>query len=60
MRENPLRRCSDRAWPSVLSRSMKTISVRGTITSRTIVSPSSKTDRTISRSPGSMTLRCSR
>ena len=39
---------------------MNTISVRGTITSRTMVSPSSNTDRTISRSPGSMTLRCSR
>jgi hypothetical protein len=35
---------------------MNTTSVRGTITSRTIVSPSSKTEWIISRSPDSMTL----
>jgi hypothetical protein len=34
--------------------SMNTMSVRGTMTSLTMVSPSSKTERTISRSPGSM------
>ena len=34
---------------------MKTMSVRGTITSRTIVSPSSNTEWIISRSPDSMT-----
>ena len=31
-------------WRSVLCRSMKTMSVRGTITSRTMVSPSSNTE----------------
>ena len=43
------------AWRRVLFRSMKTTSVRGTITSRTIVSPSSKTEWIIARSPDSMT-----
>ncbi len=38
---------------------MKTTSVRGTITSRTIVSPSSKTEWIICRSPDSMTLEAS-
>ena len=38
---------------------MNTMSVRGTITSRTMVSPSSNTEWIISRSSGSMTLRCS-
>ena len=54
MREKPLRSASDSAWSRVLSRSMNTMSVRGTMTSRTIVSPSSNTERTISRSPGSI------
>ena len=44
------------AWRSVFVRSMKTTSVRGTITSRTRVSPSSKTEWIICRSPDSMTL----
>ena len=44
------------AWRSVFVRSMKTTSVRGTITSRTRVSPSSKTEWIIWRSPDSMTL----
>ena len=56
IREKPLRRASDIAWRSVLVRSMKTTSVRGTITSRTMVSPSSKTEWIICRSPDSMTL----
>ena len=55
MRLKPLRSASDIAWRSVLWRSMKTTSVRGTITSRTIVSPSSKTEWIIARSPDSMT-----
>ena len=55
IRLKPLRRASDMAWRSVLWRSMKTTSVRGTITSRTIVSPSSKTEWIIARSPDSMT-----
>ena len=38
---------------------MNTMSVRGTMTSRTRVSPSSKTEWIISRSSGSMTLRSS-
>ena len=60
IREKPLRRASDSAWCSVLSRSMNTMSVRGTMTSRTRVSPSSKTEWIIFRSPGSMTRRRSR
>ncbi len=44
MREKPERSPSDSAWRSVLLRSMKTISVRGTITSFAKVSPSSKTE----------------
>ena len=59
IREKPLRSARDRAWDAVLPRSTKTMSVRGTITSRTIVSPSSNTEWIISRSPGSMTWRCS-
>ena len=54
MRQKPERRASDSAWRSVLSRSMKTTSVRGTITSRTIVSPSSKTEWIIARSRSSI------
>ena len=42
--ECPLRTASDVACPAVLSLSIHTISVRGTITSRAGVSPSSKTD----------------
>jgi len=41
-RVNPVRRASARAWRTVLVRSIQTISVRGTITSRATVSPSSK------------------
>ena len=59
IREKPLRRASESAWRSVLSRSTKTMSVRGTITSRTIVSPSSNTEWIMARAPGSMTWRCS-
>src|SRR3954447_548147 len=55
MRLNPLRSASDIACRSVLLRSMKTTSVRGTMTSRAMVSPSSKTEWIISRSPDSMT-----
>ena len=44
IRECPLRTASDVAWPAVLSSSIHTISVRGTITSRAGVSPSSNTD----------------
>ena len=55
IREKPLRRARDSAWRSVLSRSMDTMSVRGTITSRTRVSPSSKTEWIIWRSSASMT-----
>ena len=55
MRENPERRNSDIAERSVFSPSMVTMSVRGTMTSRATVSPSSKTEWIISRSPASMT-----
>ena len=55
MRLKPLRSASDIACRSVLLRSMNTTSVRGTMTSRTIVSPSSKTEWIIARSPDSMT-----
>ena len=54
MRLKPLRSASDIAWRSVLCRSMNTTSVRGTMTSRTIVSPSSKTEWIITRSRSSM------
>ena len=60
IREKPLRRASESACSTVLSRSMKTMSVRGTMTSRTMVSPSSNTEWTIWRSPGSMPVRRSR
>ena len=60
MREKPLRRARESACSTVLSLSMNTMSVRGTMTSRAMVSPSSNTERTISRSPGSMPVRRSR
>ena len=44
-------------WRRFLCRSMKTTSLRGTITSRTMVSPSSKTEWIIFRSPDSITRR---
>src|SRR6516164_8384002 len=59
IREKPLRSARDSTWRTFLSRSAKTMSVRGTITSRTIVSPSSNTEWIIARSSGSMTLRSS-
>src|SRR5215472_16546561 len=55
IREKPLRSASDSAWRTVLSCSTNTMSVRGTMTSRTIVSPSSNTEWIIWRSPGSIT-----
>ncbi|SKU14581.1 Uncharacterised protein [Mycobacteroides abscessus subsp. abscessus] len=58
MRECPLRTASDVAWPAVLSLSIHTISVRGTITSRAGVSPSSNTDWIIRRSSSATTPRC--
>jgi hypothetical protein len=54
IREKPERRARVRAWRIVLYRSMTTRSVRGTITSRTSVSPSSKTECTIRRSSSSI------
>src|SRR5215470_12773813 len=60
IREKPLRSARDNTWRTFLSRSAKTMSVLGTMTSRTIVSPSSNTEWIIARSPGSMTLRSSR
>ena len=54
MREKPERSASDRPWRSVLSCSIHTISVRGTITSLTMVSPSSKTEWIMRRSPASI------
>ncbi len=54
MRENPERRARVRACRMVLKRSMVTRSVRGTMTSRTSVSPSSKTECTIRRSSSSI------
>ncbi len=59
IRLKPLRRASASAWRTVLSRSMKTMSVRGTITPRTSVSPSSNTEWIICRSSCSMTWRSS-
>ena len=53
-REKPERRNSDMVWRRFLCRSTKTTSLRGTITSRTVVSPSSKTEWIILRSPDSM------
>ena len=53
-REKPERRNSDIVWRRFLWRSMKTTSLRGTITSRTVVSPSSKTQWIILRSPASI------
>ena len=52
-RLNPLRRASARACRTVLVRSIQTTSVRGTITSRAIVSPSSNTEWIMFRSPDS-------
>ncbi len=54
MREKPERRNRLIAWRQTRSSSMATMSVRGTMTSRVIVSPSSKTEWIISRSPASM------
>src|SRR5215475_2076111 len=59
IREKPLRSARDSTWRTFLSRSAKTMSVRGTMTTRTIVSPSSNTEWIIARSSGSMTLRSS-
>ena len=59
MREKPERRNSTSACRSVLSSSIHTISVRGTMTSRAMVSPSAKTEWIIWRSPCSTTPRCS-
>ncbi len=59
MREKPLRSASARPCGTVLPRSIQTTSVRGTITSRAIVSPSSNTDWIICRSSCSTTPRCS-
>ena len=53
MREKPLRSASATPCAMVLVCSIQTMSVRGTITSRASVSPSSKTDAIMSRS-----LRC--
>ena len=53
-RENPERRNSERVWRRFLCRSTKTTSLRGTITSRAVVSPSSKTEWIIFRSPASI------
>ncbi|ARZ70211.1 hypothetical protein SMD11_4614 [Streptomyces albireticuli] len=54
MREKPERSASVSACRIVLPRSMTTRSVRGTITSRTSVSPSSKTECTMRRSSSSI------
>ena len=54
MREKPERSARDSPCRSVLSFSIHTISVRGTITSLTMVSPSSKTEWIMRRSPASM------
>ena len=59
MREKPERRNRNSACCSVFGPSIHTISVRGTITSRAIVSPSAKTEWIMSRSPCSTTPRCS-
>ena len=45
------------AWPTVLSDSIHTISVRGVMTSRAVVSPSSKTDWIMRDSPSATTPR---
>ena len=55
MRLKPDRSASDTACRSVLYSSMKTMSVRGTMTSRTMVLPRSKTEWIIRRSPESIT-----
>ena len=59
MRLNPLRRASASAWRTVLVRSIQTTSVRGTMTSRAMVSPSSNTEWIMLRSPDSTTPRSS-
>src|SRR5215813_13492822 len=59
IREKPLRSARDSTWRTFLSRSAKTMSVRGTMTSRTIVSPSSNTEWIMARSSGSITRRSS-
>ena len=58
IREWPLRTASEVACPAVLSASIHTISVRGTITSRAGVSPNSNTDWIIRRSSSATTPRC--
>ena len=59
MRECPLRTARvDRLARPILSLSIQIISVRGTITSRAGVSPSSKTDWIIWRSSAATTPRC--
>ncbi len=59
IREKPLRSARVSACRTVLPRSTITRSVRGTITSRTMVSPSSKTECTIRRSSSSISESCS-
>ncbi len=54
IRENPERSARVSAWRMVLNRSTEIRSVRGTITSRTRVSPSWKTECTIRRSSSSI------
>ena len=58
-RLNPLRSARASAWRTVLVRSIQTTSVRGTMTSRAMVSPSSNTEWIIWRSPDSTTPRSS-
>ncbi len=55
MREKPERRNSDMACRRVFSQVVTTMSVRGTMTSRTTVSLSSNTEWIMSRSSSSMT-----
>ena len=59
IRENPDRSPSDSACLRVFVRSMKIISVRGTMTSFAYVSPNSKTEWIICRSSSSMRLSAS-
>ena len=58
-REKPERRARVSAWLADLDSSIQTISVRGTMTSRAMVSPSAKTEWIMSRSSCSTTPRCS-
>ena len=53
-RENPDRTSNESTWRSPVVSFVTTMSVRGTITSRVSVSPSSKTERNISRSSSSI------